>query len=183
MDVWLAPWCAEAGAWSWRVLELGELPIAWPLAQLFGAGPDLATWCAEVRAWLEEDARRQIGALLNACGVVVALARYEFAPRPDGTTLEVSWLAALQVTIEPRYHEALLRALAACARRAGCTRLRILRSGAAANALAVVARQLGLEDEPDGWRWLLAPKAPGSLSIQPILLHSGFARQSHDHGS
>ncbi|MCX8100882.1 MAG: hypothetical protein RMK81_06420 [Geminicoccaceae bacterium] len=149
-----APHLDPAGFAGWRWCDLGpeELDLAWPLARLCGAAADLAAWRATAEAWLERDRRGGLGALANASGVIVALARFALAGSP-AAVLEVPWLGAVEVTPRPRCLEALLHALGARARACGCAAVRIARSGPSAPALAELAARLGFEAEPTRWRW------------------------------
>ncbi|MCS6879593.1 MAG: hypothetical protein RMK73_09860 [Geminicoccaceae bacterium] len=177
---------------SWRELAPHELALAWPLARLFGAGPDLAAWRTATRAWLSGDARRRLGALFTARGVIVALARYAARGSRPEAVLDVPWLAALEVTPEPRYHLALLSALASRARSAGCASLRLSGHGPSAAALAAAAARLRLHAEPDGWRWWLAagaapvPSGPSDRGFRSVTMASraveAFARDGKSGG-
>lgn len=145
----------RAGCEGWRWYDLGrdELGLAWPLARLCGAAGDLTAWCTTAEAWLDRDRRGGLGALANASGVLVGLARFALTGSPPQAVLEVPWLGAVEVTPRPRCLEALLHALGARARACGCAAVRIARSGPSAPALAELAARLGFEAEPTRWRW------------------------------
>lgn len=152
------PCLDRAGYDGWRWFDLGpeELGLAWPLARLCGLAGDLAAWRTTAEAWLEGDRRGGLGALANASGVFVALARFSLAGSPPKAVLEVPWLGALEVTPQPRCLEALLGALARRARVSGCSLVRLARSGPSAAALADLAARLGFEPEAKSWRWAIA---------------------------
>ncbi len=167
------PFCCELDGfpgWSWRVLAREDLPLAWPLARLAGAACDLEGWLELAGRWLAEATAEGggVGALVNPAGLLLGLEWHR--PRPgrrlDGSTLEaepvleVPWLAALEVTPEPRCHAALLSALESCARTFGCAAIRLTRSGPTAEELDRLAGRLGLVPVPEGWCWTIGrPRA------------------------
>ncbi len=158
--------------WCWRLLGPEELPLAWPLAALAGAAPNLASWIERAGRWLAR-ARLEgggLGALCTARGVLVGLAHLR--PRPGaglaggGPVLEVPWLVAVEVTAAPRSLPALLDALACCARAAGCDALRVAREGPCATALAGLAAARGWRAEARHWCWS-RPDGGGAGSVVP----------------
>lgn len=159
----------RAGFDGWRWYDLGpeELGLAWPLARLYGLAGDLAAWRATAESWLEGDRRGGLGALANASGVIVALARFRLAGSPSAV-LEVPWLGAVEMTPRPRCLEALLHALGARARAWGCAAVRLARSGPSAAALADLAARLGFEAEAKSWCWAIAlPEAVAGVRAVP----------------
>lgn len=158
------PPCCEIDGfpgWSWRALSAEDLPLAWPLARLVGAARDLEGWLDLAGRWLAQATleRGGLGALVNPSGLLVGLERHRPRSGPSSNraalgaepVLEVPWLAALEVTPEPRCHAALLLALESCARAFGCAVIRLARGGPTAEELDRLAGRLDLVAEPHGW--------------------------------
>lgn len=147
--------------WSWRPLGRGDLALAWPLASITGAAPDLATWRALAGGWLADAARENggLGALVSPGGVLVALARHRIQGRGGRRLLCVPWLRTLEVTATPRNLEALVRILVQLARRAGCAVLELVADEASRDGLAMLADRLDLARQGDRWWRELGPGA------------------------
>lgn len=145
--------------WSWRPLGRGDLALAWPLASLTGAAPDLPAWLELAGGWLAAAARENggLGALASPGGVLVGLARYRVQGRDGGRLLRVPWLRTLEVTATPRNLEALVQILLQLARRAGCAVLELVADEASGDGLAMLADRIGLARHGDRWWRELGP--------------------------
>lgn len=145
--------------WSWRPLGRSDLALAWPLASLTGAAPDLPAWLELAGGWLAAAARETggLGALASPGGVLVGLARYRVQGRDGGRLLRVPWLRTLEVTATPRNLEALVQILLQLARRAGCAVLELVADEASGDGLAMLADRVGLARHGDRWWRELGP--------------------------
>jgi hypothetical protein len=164
--------------WSWRPLSPDDLALAWPLACLTGAAPDLPAWLALARGWLAGASQESggLGALANPGGVLMALARHRLHTRAGIRVFSVPWLRALELTAAPRCLEALVLALAQLSRRTGCAMLELVAEEATQDRLAALADRLRLARRGGCWRREFGPGAeivplprpPGAHARTPL---------------